>query len=251
LPKKVVKPASASGGSSLRRYAAIGALVVALVLVGAAVVMVMNPGAVTAPTPTNTPTKAAVAPTATRAGTPLPTVQSGPRVDHVKGPATAKVTVTEYSDFQCPFCGMFAVQSFPQVEEKYIKTGKIRWVFRPVALSYHLQAPKATESAECAGEQGKYWEMHDLLFARQSQWSEKGGAVELFKGYAKALALNEAAFAACLDSGKYGGIAAANMTDARAAGVSSTPTYFVNGTAIKVALPYEEFAKVLDQELAK
>ena len=232
MSKKSVKQASSGGGTALRRYAAVGALVLALVLLGGAGVLLTGQGAATPVAPTKTPTKAAVAPTATRAGTPVPTVPPGARIEHVKGDANAKVTVIEYSDFQCPYCGLFAVQTFPQVDEKYIKTGKVKWIFRPVALSYHLQAPKATESAECAGDQGKYWEMHDMLFARQSQWSEKGGAVELFKGYAKSLSLNEATFAACLDGSKYASIAALNMADARKVGVSGTPTYFVNGTMV-------------------
>ena len=251
MTKKAVKSASAGGATSLRRYAGLGALAVALIGLGAALVFLANQGAATPPPPTMTPTRVGASATATKPAQALPSVQPGPRVEHIKGNANAKVTVIEYSDFQCPFCGMFAIQTFPQVDDKYIKTGKIRWIFRPIALSYHLQAQKATEAAECAGDQGKYWEMHDLLFARQSQWSEKGGAVELFKGYAKSLSLDEASFATCLDGSKYVAIPAANSAEAKKVGVAGTPTYFVNDTKIGTALPFDEFAKVLEQELAK
>lgn len=231
-------------------YVALAVLVLALVTLGGAGAVV---GVIAnRPTATSTPT-AVKPPTAAAVNTPVPVARcaAAPRVEHVRGNAGAKVTIIEYSDFQCPFCGQYAVQTFPQIDEKYIKTGLVKYVFRPLVLPNHLQAQKAMEAAESAGAQGKYWEMHDLLFGRQSQWSDKGGAVEIFKGYAKSLGLDETAFAQALDCGRYAGIANENAADAQKAGISGTPTFFVNGRMLGGAYPFEQFAKVIEEELAK
>jgi protein-disulfide isomerase len=228
-------------------YIALVALVILLAGLGGLVAVVANQAM-----PTSTPT-AVKAPTAVVPNTPVPVARctAAPRVEHVRGNANAKVTIIEYSDFQCPFCGQFAVQTFPQIDEKYIKTGLVKYVFRPLVLPNHLQAQKAMEAAESAGAQGKFWEMHDLLFGRQSQWAEKGGAVEIFKGYAKSLGLDETAFAQALDCGRYAGIGNENAADAQKAGISGTPTFFVNGRILGGAYPFDQFAKVIEEELAK
>lgn len=237
---------------------AVGVLVVALVALGGAAAIVANQGNPAPVAPTVVPTKQSpsgtsgvATPTATKPAPPVPTVPPGVHVEHIKGSATAKVTIVEYSDFQCPYCALYAVQTFPQIDAKYVKTGQVKYVFRPLALSGHRQAQKAAEAAECAMDQGKYWEMHDMLFARQQQWAEKGGAVEIFKGYAKSLGLDESAFATCLDGSKYAAVMPENYAEAQRAGISGTPTFFVNGRMLPGAYPFEEFAKVIDEELAK
>jgi len=88
--------------------------------------------------------------------------------DPVKGDLNAPVTIIEFSDFQCPYCGRFFKSTLTEIERDYIKTGKVRYVFRDFPLDFHKQAPKASEAANCAGEQGKYWEMHDKLFENQN-----------------------------------------------------------------------------------
>jgi protein-disulfide isomerase len=93
--------------------------------------------------------------------------------------------------------------------------------------------------------------MHDMLFARQSQWSEKGGAVEIFKGYAKSLGLDETVFAQCLDGGKFVNIPSENGADATRAGIEGTPTFFINNTVIPGAFPLADFVRVIEAELAK
>jgi protein-disulfide isomerase len=218
-----------------------------LVVIGGAGAMIANQGAF-APTPTAVKPPTAVVPATAVAA---PRCTPAPRVEHVKGDANAKVTIIEYSDFQCPYCGQFSVQTYPQIDEKYIKTGKVKYIFRPLVLPNHLQAQKAMEAAESAGAQGKFWEMHDLLFAKQSQWSDKGGAVEIFKGYAKSLGLDEAAFALALDCGRYAAVATENGAAAQKAGVSGTPTFLVNGRVLNGAYPFEQFAKIIEEELAK
>jgi protein-disulfide isomerase len=256
---KATPVAKADRGVMVRRILAITVLIVALGGVGGAAVIVANSGNQSIVFPTAAPTVLRSTATAanpltaspTPLGPPVPTVKPAARVEHVKGPATAKVTIIEYSDFQCPFCAQYATTTYLQLDEKYIKTGKIKYVFRPLALSGHRQAQKAAETAECAGDQGKYWEMHDMLFARQAQWSEKGGAVEIFKGYAKTLGLDEATFAQCLDGGKFVNIPNENGADATRAGIEGTPTFFINNTVIPGAFPLADFVRVIEAELAK
>jgi protein-disulfide isomerase len=241
---------------SVTRYVAIGALVLAVLLIGSAGFM-MAGSAFSTPKPTATPTKQPTAVTATTPLLPTPTIVAGPtvpaaaRVERYRGNPASKVTIIEYSDFQCPFCADFATQTYPKLYDKYIKTNLVKWVFKPILLPNHAQSPKALESAECAGDQGKYWEMHDMLFARQIQWAEKGGAVEIFKGYAKTLGLDEAAFGLCLDGGKYRLVGNLNGADAQKAAISGTPTFFINSRVLGGNYPFEQFVTVIDEELAK
>jgi len=215
---KATSPAPRAG-AAYGRYIALGVLVLVLVGIGGAGAIIANQGAI-ASTPTAVKPPTAVVPSTAVA---VPRCAPAPRVEHVKGNASAKVTIVEYSDFQCPYCAQYSVQTFPQIDEKYIKTGQVKYVFRAVVLPNHLQSQKAMEAAESAGAQGKFWEMHDLLFGRQSQWAEKGGAVEIFKGYAKSLGLDETAFASALDCGRYAAIANENGADAQKVGVTGTP----------------------------
>ena len=99
-------------------------------------------------------------------GTP-PTVDDDP----VLGDANAKVTVIEFTDFQCPFCGRHFEQTFGQIKENYVDSGKVKYVLRDFPLSFHPHAEEAAEAAECANDQGKFWEMHDELFSNQAEWS--------------------------------------------------------------------------------
>lgn len=139
-----------------------------------------------------------------------------------KGDKKAKLTLIEFSDYQCPFCARHFRETLPQIERDYVKTGKLRYVFRDFPIeSIHREAFKAHEAANCAGEQGKYWEMHDRLFQDQNQL----GVEELPK-HAKAIGLNGAAFQQCLDSGKQAADIRKDLTDGQNAGVRGTPTFF-------------------------
>jgi protein-disulfide isomerase len=160
-----------------------------------------------------------------------------------RGPDNAKVTIVEFSDFECPFCSK-AEDSVTQVMEQY--AGKVRLVFRHFPLSFHPHAAKAAEAAMCAEEQGKFWEMHKILFANQQKLG-----VEDLKAHAATAGLDAAKFAACLDGG---GKKAAVDIDQKAgaeAGVNGTPAFFINGKLLSGALPVAEFKKVIDAELAK
>jgi protein-disulfide isomerase len=176
-----------------------------------------------------------------------PAVDNSKLVDNdaVKGDKNAPVTIVEFSDYECPFCGKFYSQTLPQIEEKYIKTGKVKLIYRDYPLGFHAQAQKAAEAAECAGEQGKYYEMHNLLF-------EKGvaGGVSSFKAYAKEIKLDTAKFDQCLDSGKMSSEVQKDAADGGKYGVQGTPAFFINGKLLSGAQPYSVFQQAIEAELS-
>ncbi|MFH1399157.1 MAG: thioredoxin domain-containing protein [Candidatus Woesearchaeota archaeon] len=165
--------------------------------------------------------------------------------DSVKGDPNAPVTIIEFSDFECPYCARFYQQTFDQIEEEYLKTGIAKIVFRDFPLVFHKNAQKAAEAAECAGEQGKYWEMHNILF-------EQGvaGGTDTFKKYAAELALNTPLFNTCLDSGTMEAEVKKDMQEGIAAGVKGTPAFIINGQLVSGAQPFENFKQVIDAKLA-
>ena len=169
--------------------------------------------------------------------------------DPVKGDEDAPVTIIEFSDFQCPFCQRFFEQTLPQIKTNYIDTGKVNIVYRDFPLdSLHPQARPAAIAAECADEQGKFWEMHDLLFEKQQEWSGVGST--LFKQYAKDLGLDSSKFDSCLDSRKYEDEVQSDLDDGVNAGVQGTPGFFINGIPLSGAQPYSVFQAAIEQALA-
>jgi protein-disulfide isomerase len=158
-----------------------------------------------------------------------------------RGPADAKVTIVEFSDFQCPFCG----RATPIVEEVLKKyEGKVRFVFREFPLPMHENAQKAAEAALCANEQGKFWPLYEKMFANQKDLS-----VTQIKGYAKDLGIDSAKFDACLDSGKEAAAVKADIAAGSEAGVDGTPAFFINGRPLSGAQTIDKFTDVIDQEL--
>lgn len=167
--------------------------------------------------------------------------------DPIKGNKAAPVTIVEFSDFECPFCGKFYTETYKQIIDTYVTTGKASLVFRDFPLSsIHPDAEKAAEAAECANEQGKFWEMHNKLFENQQALS-----VDNLKQYAKDLKLNTVKFNDCLDTGKYEAEVAKDTKEAASYGVTGTPAFFINGRLIAGAYPFSEFKKIIDEELAK
>jgi protein-disulfide isomerase len=160
----------------------------------------------------------------------------------VRGPADAPVTIVEFSEFQCPACGRAAPVLKRLLEER---RGRLRLAFRHFPLVRHKEAPKAAEAAECAGEQGKFWEMHDRLFADQDRLK-----VPDLKGRASALGLDASAFGQCLDSGRHAAKWQRDLDLARRYGLTGTPSFFVNGRLVVGALSYEEFLAIIEEELA-
>jgi protein-disulfide isomerase len=139
----------------------------------------------------------------------------------------------------------------PQIVEAYIDTGQARYVFRNFPLySIHPQAEKAAEAAECAGEQGKFWEMHETLFESQTEWSGQQGAEDTFKKLAGDLGLDQTQFDACLAGGTYLDRITADYQEGVAAGVTGTPAFRINGAAISGAQPFSAFQQQIDFLLA-
>jgi protein-disulfide isomerase len=151
--------------------------------------------------------------------------------DHIRGNANAKITLIVVSDYQCPYCQRHE-PTISQVLKDY--GDKVRVVWRNMPLtSIHPYAQKAAEAGECAGDQGKFWEMHDKLF-------------ENLKSYAKDLGLNTSKFNDCLDSGKMASKIQKQSAEAQAAGISGTPGTFVNTELVKGAYPFETFKTIID-----
>ncbi len=162
----------------------------------------------------------------------------------VRGPADAPVEIVEFSDFQCPFCGR-ARPTIDQIRKTF--GDKVKIVFRDFPLtSIHPQAYQAAEAGECARQQGKFWEFHDALFANQRALSEDD-----LKRHAAELGLDTAKFAACLDGGQAKAHVDADVKEGEALGVSSTPSFFINGRFVAGALPYATFEKIVNEELAR
>ena len=160
------------------------------------------------------------------------------------GSASAPITLIEFSDYQCPYCGRVE----PTLKRLRAAYGdKIRFVWKDFPLTQiHPQAFKAGEAAHCAGDQGKYWELHDVLFSKQSELQ-----LDDLKRHALTLGLKTDAFNQCLDSGKYAERVRDGVAEGGQLGVNSTPTVFINGRRFSGAQPYEVFAAAIDEELAK
>lgn len=160
-----------------------------------------------------------------------------------RGPATAPVTIVEFADFECPFCGAF-YPTLKMVEKNY--ANRVRMVYRQFPLTnMHPNAQKAAEASLCANEQGRFWEYHDSLFSDQSRLD-----VPSLKQRAQALGLNAATFYTCLDSGKQAEAVQKDRDDARKIGVNSTPTVFINGRLLS-GRSYAEVQEVIEDELQR
>src|SRR3989344_4635942 len=175
--------------------------------------------------------------------TPAPVIDMQALLDDdaVEGSANAPVTIIEFSDFQCPFCSSFYNSALTQIRKDYVETGKVKIIYRDFPLSFHPEAQKAAEAAECAKDQGKFWEMHDKLFENQQTLS-----LSNYKAWAKELGLDSAKFNQCLDSGSKAAEVANDQQDGAAAGVGGTPSFFINGKLVVGAQPYSVFMQAID-----
>jgi protein-disulfide isomerase len=169
-------------------------------------------------------------------------VQVNPHRGFARGPKDAPVAIVEYSDFQCPFCKS-VLTTVNEIMARYPE--KVKWVFRdyPIA-TLHPTAPKAHEAARCAGEQGKFWEYHDLLFERSPSHS-----LEQLKQYARELKLEGPAFAQCLESGRSQRAVAQDIQEGTRLGVTATPTFIINGRVLSGAQPLTVFQNLIESEL--
>jgi protein-disulfide isomerase len=177
--------------------------------------------------------------------------------DPVMGDKDAKVTLVEFTDYQCLFCGRAFQQTYPQIVADYVKTGKVKYVLHDFPLDQlHSNAFKAAQAARCAGDQGKYWEMHDKLFQNQKALDDKG-----LSDSAQALGLDISAFQQCLTNSKYQVKIRGDIDAGTKIGVTGTPAFFL-GTAgsdpnnlratkkIGGAMPYTAFKQAIDSLLS-
>ena len=178
--------------------------------------------------------------------------------DPVKGDPNAPITIVEFSDFQCPFCARFFTETLPLIEKNYIETGKVKIVYRDFPIpSIHQNAIPAAIAAECADEQGMFWEFHDKLFENQILWQDldNQNVVRTFEQYADELALDTDTFNTCLESAKYLEEVQNDLNDGASYGVAGTPGFFIGNEKIGYGMvsgaqPYSTFQQVFDQLLA-
>jgi len=177
--------------------------------------------------------------------------------DPLKGDPNAPVTIVEFSDFQCPFCSRFFQQTLPLLDKNYIETGKVNLVYRDMPLdNLHTNARPASIAAECADEQGNFWEYHDILFANQGQWQRLPSAelATTFVGYASDLKIDTASFESCMSSPDMADEVNKDYLEGGQYGVTGTPTFFIGNEKdgfIKLvgAQPYSSFQRAIDSQL--
>lgn len=185
-----------------------------------------------------------------RQSTPAPVAKDAFKIRpaNLLGEPNAKVTLVEYSDFQCPFCGRFQSTVSPQLIEQYVKTGKINFLYKHMAFLGPESAWSAV-AAECAANQGKFWEYHDLLFARQSGENEGAFNKDKLIGFGKELGLDMTTFERCVQNDETLDRVRADTQEGQELGVNSTPTFFVNGRPLVGLGSFEQFKAVLEQAL--
>jgi protein-disulfide isomerase len=169
---------------------------------------------------------------------------------HPRSNPRAPLHVVEFSDFGCAYCSQFTTQIFPALEREFIATGRVRWTFVPFRLVGFANADAAAEAAECAGEQRKFWPMHDRLFAERERWSTASEPAAVFVDYARAIGLDTTRFARCTRSRATHGRILSQTSLGRVMGARATPTFFVDGLRVEGALPAERFRAVLLRQLA-
>lgn len=167
------------------------------------------------------------------------------------GDENAKVTIVEFSDLECPFCAQFHKDTFAQLKKEYVDTGKVKFYYRHYPLPFHPKAVPLANAVECANDEGKFWEMNDKIFAENSAGSLEGATDTTYKQWAADIGLNAATFADCYDGKKHQALIDEDNTAGGKAGVSGTPTFYINGIQLVGAQPFASFKTIIDQELEK
>lgn len=175
-----------------------------------------------------------------------------PNQGHVIGSDTAPVKVVEFGDFECPACGNFANLTEPDIRSRLVNSGVVQFRFIDFPLPMHLNTRAAHLAAWCAGEQGRFWEMHDLLYLNQDRWS---GEVTrrpngIFEDLARQAGVNVGQYQSCVESRKYMPQIQANVDEGQKRAIPSTPTFIIGNKQVSSAIPYDEFKKYVDEALA-
>ncbi|MFH1533972.1 MAG: DsbA family protein [Nitrospirota bacterium] len=171
------------------------------------------------------------------------------------GDEDAPVTIVEFSDYQCPYCSKFYYDAYPELKEKYVETGKVKIVFRDLPLSFHEGAYPAALAAECvreqAGDEG-YFEMHNKLFENQDVLSEDAQSVAIsLEGFARDVGIDADQYNECVKNDTYKNDIIGDSSDAQTVGITGTPSFVVNGNVLVGAQPFDTFAQIIEEELAK
>jgi protein-disulfide isomerase len=167
---------------------------------------------------------------------------------YVLGSPTAPVEVIEFADFECPACGQYATITEPDVRARLVNTGQVRVRYIDYPLAMHKNTWDASLAAACANDQGKFWEMHDALFANQDRWNgeatsrPRGPIAEL----AKSVGVDMSKYGACMDAETHRAKIQSHLAEAEKRNIGSTPTFVFNGTVVPSALPYDSFKKYVD-----
>jgi protein-disulfide isomerase len=172
-----------------------------------------------------------------------------------KGPDEAAVRVFEIADFQCPYCAQFSRTVAPELDARYVKTGRVQWIFVNMPLHTHEHAWLAAEAALCAGLAGdRFWAMHDRLFEKQEEWGGASNPAALFLEYARSFDVPEAPYRACVASDQIASLILQDVTSVVSAGITGTPTFIVmkDGEVVnqvRGVQSVEEWSRVLDEAL--
>ena len=179
------------------------------------------------------------------------TVVAGEPQGYLLGKPDAPVQVIEFADFECPACGQFATLAEPDVRKRLVETGTISYRFYDYPLAMHKNTWPASNAAACADEQGKFWEMHDMLFNEQDRWNGQATSrpKSQFQSYAKAIGLDESKWEACYDARKYEPRIKANEQMAIKRGASQTPTFVIGNQMVGGAIGYDRFKALVDSAL--
>lgn len=183
-------------------------------------------------------------------GTPVsadPALLIGPS-SYMTGTKDAKVNIIEFGDFQCPACA-YANPIIQELIKFYKDNPNVNFVFRHFPLPQHSNALVSAEAVEAAGAQGKFWEMMDLIYVGQNDWSGSAKALEIFAGYAQELGLDVKAFTDAVSQEKFKDVITKDRSDGQALGVNSTPTFFINGEKLSGIPSFEDFKKLIDSKL--
>lgn len=186
---------------------------------------------------------------AEKSGQPTKPVDVSLDDDAMKGDANAPVTIVEFTDYQCPYCGRYSKETLPEIVKNYVDTGKVKYVLRDFPLNFHPNAKPAANAAECVREQGgddMYFEYHDVLFANQETLD-----LDSLKKFAADFDIDQEEFASCVDDGKYNTEVDEDFAEGAKYGVQGTPTFFINGTYLSGAQPYANFEAAIEEALAE
>jgi protein-disulfide isomerase len=184
--------------------------------------------------------------TETLASVPVASMSGAAAKGHVLGSDSAPVEIVEFADFECPSCARFAILEWPEIQQRLIPTGRLKWRFMNFPLQGHTASPPAHLAAGCAGEQGRFFEMTDAIFNRQNEWTTERNPARTIRGYAKQVGLDMSRFDDCVETAHAKPGVDADYAEGERLGVNATPTFFVNGREWPGVLNFDQIQAIVD-----